>query len=116
MVSLTSPPAVVNRSSPLASLSQPRGGLRALVLGDSRSGTGYWLEELRPAYRINGRCFRLTKFASTPGSDPEGTVYDLIICPVHGHGSHQCDCRGWLRWGHCRHVNALLSLVLAGRL
>jgi hypothetical protein len=29
---------------------------------------------------------------------------------------HSCECRGFLRWGHCRHVEALAVLRDAGRL
>ena len=27
-----------------------------------------------------------------------------------------CECKGFLRWGHCRHVESLLALQAAGRL
>jgi hypothetical protein len=29
-------------------------------------------------------------------------------------GHHTCECKGHLRWGHCRHVEALLSLLTEG--
>jgi hypothetical protein len=29
---------------------------------------------------------------------------------------HSCDCKGFLQWGHCKHVEALLALHQAGRL
>ena len=30
-------------------------------------------------------------------------------------GDHSCECKGHLRWGHCRHVGALLALIARGK-
>ncbi len=35
------------------------------------------------------------------------------------HPRHQCECFGFLRWGHrtlCKHVAALLAIIRSGRL
>ena len=42
----------------------------------------------------------------------DGEVYHVRL---DGTSSH-CDCRGHIRWGHCKHVESLLALQAAGRL
>jgi hypothetical protein len=43
---------------------------------------------------------------------PDGTTYH-----VHLDGEHStCECDGFLRWNHCKHVEALLALQADGRL
>jgi hypothetical protein len=47
------------------------------------------------------------------------------VDPVNGHRTYHvnlngdastCECKGFLRWAHCRHVESLLALQAAGRL
>lgn len=45
-----------------------------------------------------GSAFRLVKEA--------GECYDLLMSD-NGSEFDQCDCRGWLAWGHCKHVSAM---------
>lgn len=52
------------------------------------------------------RGFRLAKVAG--GSDPEATNYDVKIDPADG---HTCECRGFHRWGHCSHIDALVGMI-----
>jgi hypothetical protein len=51
-----------------------------------------------------GRGFELTK--------NDGTVYHVNADGMMS----SCDCKGHLRWGHCKHLDALLALQVAGRL
>jgi hypothetical protein len=66
----------------------------------------YRLVEFRNAL---GRAFRLAKIAG--GTDAEADNYDVLIDPA-GHDS--CECRGFLRHGHCKHVSAVRSLLAEG--
>jgi hypothetical protein len=53
-----------------------------------------------------GRAFRLVKILGPHDR------YDVLL-----HGEHStCECRGFLRWHHCKHVSALQALVNAGKL
>src|SRR4051794_36825056 len=54
-----------------------------------------------------GRAFRLTKFSCCGGE-----VYDVLL---DGDRS-SCECKGHLRWGHCKHVDCCRKLVELGRL
>jgi hypothetical protein len=40
----------------------------------------------------------------------DGEVYDVRLTPE---GYVECDCRGFQRWGHCKHVR---TLTVAGML
>lgn len=61
--------------------------------------------ECRPAG--DGCHWRLTK--TEGGSDAEAKVYDVLLSPTEG---HHCDCKGFLRWASCKHVDACLALAL----
>jgi hypothetical protein len=55
-----------------------------------------------------GRAVRLEKI------DPTGAAekYD-----VHLDGDKRsCECKGFLRWSHCKHVDGVAALVAAGKL
>jgi hypothetical protein len=70
--------------------------------------TCFWVY---PAPADYGRAFRLEKFeGQCRGEDDR--VYNVLL---HG-GQSSCECRGFLRWGHCRHVEALTALRNAGKL
>jgi hypothetical protein len=58
---------------------------------------------------IPGRAFRLVKVAG--GSDREADHYDVLIDP---HGHDICECRGFLRHGHCKHVDSIRALLAVG--
>jgi hypothetical protein len=53
-----------------------------------------------------GRAFRLVKLLGPHDR------YDVLL---DGERS-RCECRGFLRWHHCKHVSALLALLQAGKL
>jgi hypothetical protein len=46
-------------------------------------------------------------------TDPNSSYHVLIAAAP---GRHSCECKGWLRWGRCRHVSALLALKAAGKI
>jgi hypothetical protein len=43
----------------------------------------------------------------------DGTVYHVHLSDD---GAMSCECKGHLRWGHCKHAEALLALRQAGKL
>ncbi len=58
-----------------------------------------------------GRAFRLEKFTTHRRGDDDAEYH---VC-LEGNGG-TCECKGFLRWSHCRHVEALHALVNAGEL
>jgi hypothetical protein len=66
--------------------------------------TGYYLFPLPADF---GTAFRLDKI----GVEGEATYH------VNLNGEHTtCECKGFLKWGRCKHCSALLALQAAGRL
>lgn len=86
---------------------------RLLFITEGKKTTGYTVEETTHLHNADEhvRSFQLTK--------PDGTVYDVLL---DGPGS-QCDCIGFEHRGMetrngkgCRHVAALSTLQLLGKL
>jgi hypothetical protein len=92
-------------------LGAPVNGVRALLLVVRGKRCGYYVSELPCG--IGGRAFRLEPFASemVEGSD-RPCSYDVRVA---GRDS-SCECMGWLRWGHCKHVDSLATLAEGGAL
>jgi hypothetical protein len=61
----------------------------------------YALSELAAELEPGQRGFRLV------GPSVERT-YDVLLDPL---GRHTCECLGFLRWGHCKHVDSLAALT-----
>ena len=63
-----------------------------------------------------GLAFRLEKLDHL--RDDESNNYDLCIAPDGimdpDGGCHSCECKGYLKWGHCKHIESLLALIEAG--
>ena len=55
-----------------------------------------------------GEAFRLEKFPPQGGE-----VYHVLLS---ADGKHSCECKGFLRWGRCKHADGLAALKRAGRL
>jgi hypothetical protein len=60
-----------------------------------------------------GRAFRLDKFGIDGG---ECYHVNLDTAASPGQAKHSCECKGWLRWNRCKHVEGLLALVGRGKL
>jgi hypothetical protein len=84
------------------------GALR--VVEDGEADT-YFLQRLDSDF---GDCFRVEKWRHAQGDLPAGieSVYDVCL---DGEES-SCECRGFLRHGHCRHLESLTALLRAGKL
>src|SRR5579884_1269028 len=77
-----------------------------LALTCEKDVTFYRLEEIGAD---RGRGFRLTKAQGAPG---EAGEYEVLL---DGQFS-SCECKGFLRHNHCRHVESLTALQNAGKL
>ena len=65
----------------------------------------------RIASQIGGAGFRLTKFEQHQRGEDDA-AYSVLL---DGERS-TCECKGYIRHGHCRHVEALTALQAAGKL
>lgn len=85
-------------------------GSGVLTILTRRAATTYHVAELGCGWE--GRAFRLTKADDSPGTDPEEREYSCFL------GSNRqdrtCPCKGFTRWGHCRHLDAVEALVVNG--
>jgi hypothetical protein len=64
-----------------------------------------------PGVSAPARGFRLAKVAG--GTDREAGNYDVLIDPA---GHDACECRGYLRHGRCKHLDAVRDLLADGAL
>jgi hypothetical protein len=63
--------------------------------------------------RLAGHAFRFLRI-ETPRPDDDGDgVYDVFLPTSHSEAP-VCHCRGFLRWHHCKHVDACRALVARG--
>lgn len=77
-------------------------GVFCLTVGDE--ATYYAVREI--PCEIGGRGFAVHKLGM-------GTLYHVRAGAVE---DCSCECKGFLRWSHCKHVRGLLALVQAGQL
>lgn len=115
--------AIVTRTDPdLPKCGElPRGGelawwarRRLLRLAtDRRTQRNYRVRELDGIDRSEfaGRCFALDKL--DPGSDPEADAYVILVAD-RGEGWDSCECKGFLRHGHCSHLGGLRVVLAKG--
>lgn len=64
------------------------------------------------------QCYRLhkTRLESTPG-EPDNYDCKIDTNPTDPKNPvHECECRGFLRWGHCKHTASLAALIRAGKI
>ena len=55
-----------------------------------------------------GAAFELEKFGTQGGER-----YHVLLSED---GQHSCECKGFLRWGRCKHTDGLAALTRAGKL
>lgn len=119
-MSTLSPPAPAAKpSSPAPSrsvriLTTPAGKVMTITetKGKATLKTSYWLQEVEVSFGRRG--FRLAKVVRQSGTDkdPAADVYH-VLTDVSG---DSCDCRGFLRWGKCKHVSGVIAAEKANKL
>jgi hypothetical protein len=68
----------------------------------------YWIDRIPSDY---GMAFDLRKFRAEGGE-----TYHVCIDTDGRGGADSCECKGYLRWGKCKHTAALRALIAAGKL
>ncbi len=96
---LTWEPAADSRASAIAGV---------LTLTGTRNHCRYRVTGF--AADMPGRAFVLVKIDA--GTDKTEGRYS---CLVANRGASRCECKGFARFGHCRHLAALTELVAAGQ-
>jgi hypothetical protein len=81
------------------------GNVQVLALTTGKDTVFYRLEAL---LADAGRGFRLVK---ADRGDGPGEEYDVLL---DGRDS-SCECKGFLRWGHCKHLESLSALSNSGK-
>lgn len=75
--------------------------------GKSGHRSSYWVELLPTDF---GTGLRFVKSLDRTEGDPEN--YDVLL----GGGNYSCECKGFLRHGHCKHGLAARKIIDAGAL
>jgi hypothetical protein len=89
-----------------------------LLSWDSRTGKGTLMitdkgrEDRYVVERLPADCGEGYLMLKT--SEPDCDVYAISL--DRRDGFHSCECLGWLRHSHCRHVGALLALGTTGKI
>src|SRR5262245_12342670 len=83
------------------------GGAAVLALTVNKATVFYALATLDHGF--GEAAFRLTKALGAPG---EPVAYDVLIDGARS----SCECKGFLRHHHCKHLEGIESLIKAGRL
>jgi hypothetical protein len=118
MDSLTSAarPVKASRRKPARSvklLLAPQGGRPGVLrIACGKDTDLYFIEALATDF---GRGFKLTRKDFAPGADhsTDGAEYHVNL---DHKGRHRCECLGFLRHRHCKHVEGLLALAKLGLL
>lgn len=84
-------------------------GLAEIVVGKEKCR--YVVSEL-PCDGWSARAFRFGKPRGEKGTDGEADHYDAMIC--RNGQDCRCECRGFLRHGHCKHVDSARELIHRG--
>jgi hypothetical protein len=83
------------------------GASQVLALTCGKDTVFYKLETLDHGF--GEAAFRLSK---ADRGDGPGEVYDVLMDGARS----SCECKGFLQWHHCKHVESLESLIAAGKL
>lgn len=79
-------------------------GVGVFCIGDGKKWQFYTFREI--PCEIGGRGFAVHRLG-------QGTLYHVRVGEPE---DRSCECMGFLRWGHCKHVGGLTALVKQGQL
>ena len=106
MASLSTPAPRVKPARTIRLALAPLPSSPGVVTITARGKTGDYLLSSTPS--DFGEAFRLEKFPPQGGE-----VYHVLL---NADGTRSCECKGFLRWGRCKHADGLAALKRAGRL
>lgn len=75
----------------------------SLIVTEGKATTIYTVTEIYPDAGYGGRGFEFRKWLAT-----EDGIHHVHTGGVHG---TTCDCRGFERWGNCKHGAAIEKLI-----
>jgi hypothetical protein len=84
--------------------------LMTIGTGEKAERFGYFVHPIPADFGLG---FHFEKF-STDQEEGEPPEYDVNIDLQHGR--HTCECKGFQRWNHCKHISSLLSLIQRGKI
>jgi hypothetical protein len=95
-------------------IGKPVNGVFALAMtigaGEKAKHFGYYVQSIPADF---GLAFHFEKF-STEQEEGKDNEYDVNIDLQRGR--HSCTCKGNTYSGHCKHVEALVSLIQSGKI
>lgn len=77
-----------------------------LTIRTDRASCAYLVEEFPADFA--GRSFMLFKIEGEHGTDKTAERY-AVFCGEFGH--EMCDCKGFTRFGHCKHTDACTAII-----
>lgn len=83
-------------------------GVGVVTIGTDRGHTEYALVETETDWA--GRAFALVKIGA------DGEDVEQYSCFVGDAVDSRCECRGFQRWGGCKHLSSLRRLVESGEI
>jgi len=79
-------------------------GIGVFCISDGKKSQFYTFREI--PCEIGGRGFAVHRLGM-------GTLYHVRVGKAE---DRSCECMGYLRWGHCKHISGLMALIKQGKL
>jgi hypothetical protein len=90
---------------------EPTGsGAGTLTIRSKRCDCRYHVAEFPVDAGFDGRGFTFAKPDGETGTDGEAGAYSVLV----GRRGSRCECKGFERWGRCKHASAARSLIENG--
>jgi hypothetical protein len=80
-------------------------GVLHIIEGGKRDD--YFIRAIEADFGLGVEVTKLT-------GEPDNPQYNVNLDDQREH--HSCECPGFLRWGHCKHIEGLVALARAGKL
>src|SRR3954464_9244967 len=87
-------------------------GTGTVVIDRRRGSAEYVVTEIPCGGAFDGRAFRFVKGAGSPGTDPNEDGYAVFV--GRNRQDRLCECKGFGRWGGCKHTATALALIENG--